>query len=64
MLQKYGYISLRTLITKGSIFDPQLLYERFPNEILPYDYEAAFRNPMTFEMVCTNCLTGRVSLRA
>ena len=59
LLEKYGYISLRSLITKGSIFDPQLLYERFPNEILPFDYDAAFSNPMRFEMVCTNCLTGR-----
>lgn len=59
LLKKYGYISLKSLITKGSIFDPNLLYERFPNEILPYDYDAAFRNPMKFEMVCTNCLTGR-----
>lgn len=59
LLKKYGYISLRTLITQGSIFDPVLLYERFPNEILPYDYQAAFDNSMVFEMVCTNCLTGR-----
>ena len=59
LLKKYGYISLKTLITQGSIFDPTLLYERFPNEILLYDYDAAFANPMTFEMVCTNCLTGR-----
>ena len=61
LLKKYGYISLKTLITKGSIFDPTLLYERFPNEILPYDYATAFANPMEFEMVCTNCLTGRAA---
>ena len=33
MLQKYGYISLKSLLTHGSIFDPNILYERFPNEI-------------------------------
>ena len=59
LLQKYGYISLKSLITQGSIFDPNILYERFPNEIVPFDYDAYRRNPATFEMVCTNCLTGR-----
>lgn len=59
MLQKYGYISLRSLLMNGSIFDPNLLYERFPNEIVPFDYDAYEQNPAKFEMVCTNCLTGR-----
>ena len=58
MLQKYGYISLKSLLTQGSIFDPNLLYERFPNEILPFDYDEYGRNPATFEMVTTNCQTG------
>ena len=59
LLRKYGYISLKSLIKTGSIFDPNLIYERFPDEILPFDYEAYGRNPATFEMVTTNCLTGR-----
>ena len=59
LLRKYGYISLKSLIKTGSIFDPNLLYERFPDEILPFDYEAYERNTGTFEMVTTNCLTGR-----
>ena len=59
LLKKYDYLSLKHLIRRGSIFDPNLLYERFPNEILPFDYEAYRRNPAVFEMVTTNCLTGR-----
>lgn len=58
LLRKYGYISLKSLIVKGSIFDPNLLYERFPNDILPFDYETYGQNPATFEMVATNCQTG------
>jgi predicted patatin/cPLA2 family phospholipase len=58
LLRKYGYISLKSLIVKGSIFDPNLLYERFPNDILPFDYETYGQNPATFEMVTTNCQTG------
>jgi predicted patatin/cPLA2 family phospholipase len=59
MLRKYDYISLKRLLTKGSIFDPNILYERFPNEIVPFDYQAYRENPATFEMVTTNCITGR-----
>jgi len=58
LLRKYGYISLKNLLVKGSIFDPNLLYERFPNDILPFDYKTYAQNPAVFEMVTTNCLTG------
>jgi predicted patatin/cPLA2 family phospholipase len=59
MLQKYDYIGLRHLVTQGCIFDPKLLYDRFPNELVPFDYDMYFRNPALFEMVATNCLTGK-----
>ena len=59
MLERYDYISLKSLIQNGSIFDPSILYERFPNEFIPFDYEAYEQNPATFEMVTTNCRTGR-----
>ena len=59
MMVKYDYIGLRHLVTQGCIFDPELLYDRFPNELVPYDYDAYFTSPSTFEMVVTNCNTGR-----
>ena len=58
MLRKYGYISLKNLLVQGSIFDPNILYERFPSEIVPFDYQTYASNPAPFEMVTTNCLTG------
>ncbi len=60
MLAKYDYIGLRHLVTQGCIFDPELLYERFPNKIVPFDYDTYFCNPAVFEMAVTNCHTGRV----
>ena len=59
MLVKYNYIGLRHLVTQGCIFDPELLYDRFPNELIPYDYDTYFASPSIFEMVVTNCNTGR-----
>lgn len=58
MLQKYDYIGLRHLVTQGCIFDPELLYDRLPNELVPFDYDTYFSSRATFEMVTTNCLTG------
>ncbi|MBF1597021.1 patatin-like phospholipase family protein [Prevotella sp.] len=61
MLAKYDYIGLRHLVTQGCIFDPDLLYHRFPYELIPFDYEEYFRNCRNgdiFEMVVTNCQTG------
>ena len=45
MLVKYDYIGLRHLVTQGCIFDPELLYDRFPNELIPYDYDTYFSSP-------------------
>lgn len=58
-LEKYRYIGMKYLWTQRSILDRETLYDKIPNEILPFDYDACFANPMTFEMVTTNCLTGK-----
>ena len=59
MLAKYHYIGLKYLWFQHSILDQHLLYKEFPEKILPFDYDAYFRNPARFEMVTTNCVTGR-----
>ena len=58
-LARYKYIGLRHLVTQGCIFDQKLLYDDFPNTLLPFDYDAFFSSDGVFEMVATNCLTGR-----
>lgn len=58
-LARYDYIGLRHLVTQGCIFDTKLLYDKFPNKYIPFDFDTFFNNPGTFEMVTTNCLTGR-----
>jgi predicted patatin/cPLA2 family phospholipase len=59
MLDKYQYIGIKYLVTQRSIFDQDLLYDKFPNEVLPFDFDAYFGNPDVIEMVTTNCHTGR-----
>lgn len=59
LFEKHRYIGIRYLLTQGSIIDLDLLYDKLPNEMLPFDYDACFANPMTFEMVTTSCRTGK-----
>ena len=59
MLEKYDYISLRHLLRKGCIFDPDLLYDELPYKLLPFDFDTFFQSPTIYEMVTTNCQTGQ-----
>ena len=59
LLEKYQYIGFRHLLTKGSIMDFELLFEEFPTRIIPYDYERYARSTERYEMVTTDCATGK-----
>lgn len=59
LLAKYKYIGFKHYIKKGNIMDFDLLFHEFPDNIIPYDYEAYFSSPNRFEMVTSNCLTGK-----
>lgn len=58
-LTQYDYIGWRHLLRQGCIFDQELLYDKFPNEYIPFDFDTYFQRSATFEMVTTNCLTGQ-----
>ena len=59
LLEKYRYISFKHLIFKGNIMDFDLLFDDFPNRIIPYDYPALAACEERYEMVTTSCRTGR-----
>ena len=42
-----------------SVMDMRLLFDIFPNEKFPFDYEEYFSSPIKCELAVTNCLTGR-----
>jgi predicted patatin/cPLA2 family phospholipase len=58
LLDKYRYIGLKKLLLTGNIMDFDLLFDKFPNEIIPYDYEAYAQCKERYEMVTTSCVTG------
>lgn len=51
--------SLGRAIRKRSIYDMDKLFETFPNETFPYDFETYIKQGMECEMVVTNVLTGQ-----
>lgn len=59
MLKKYHYIGLTQYIRNGSWIDFNLLFDVFPFEEIPYDFDKAFSSNSVFEMVTTNCETGK-----
>lgn len=59
LMEKYHYVGFKYLLTQRCIMDFKLLFEDFPEKIIPYDYDAYFSNPDRFVMVTTNCLTGK-----
>ncbi len=59
LLEKHHYIGLRHLLTKGNIMDFDLLFHTFPEEIIPYHYDKYAACNERFEMVTTDCRTGK-----
>lgn len=59
LMEKYRYISFKHLLLKGNIMDFDLLFHTFPEKIIPYDYPAFAQCEERYEMVTTDCRTGR-----
>lgn len=58
--KEYSYYSgVRKFIRKKSLLDMDLIFDKYPNEIFPFDYETYFASEMECELVTTNCITGQ-----
>lgn len=58
LLEEYKYAGIGHYLKKGNVLDFDLLFDDFPNRILPFDFDAYAQSDKCFEMVATNCLTG------
>lgn len=61
-LARYQYIGIRHLVTQGCIFDRKLLYDKFPNQLLPFDFDTYFKYADGFEMVTPIVLRARLCI--
>lgn len=58
--EKYNYYyGFREFIKEKSILDMDLVFDKYPNEIYPFDYDTYFASDMICEIVTTNCETGK-----
>ena len=53
------YYGFRKFIREKSLMDMDMIFDRYPNEIFPFDYETYFASETECEMVTTNCETGQ-----
>lgn len=51
--------SLKKALKNRSLFDMDLLFDVYPNERFPFDFDTYFQSPMQCELVVTNCCTGK-----
>lgn len=52
------YLSLRSLITTGSIFGMNFVFHDIPNALVPFAWKNFVDSPVRFTAVCTDCETG------
>ena len=53
------YYGFRKFIKEKSLMDMDMVFDRYPNEIYPFDYDTYFASDLECEIVTTNCVTGR-----
>lgn len=50
---------VRKFVKEKSLMNMDLIFDKYPNELLPFDYDAFFQSESVCEIVTTNCETGR-----
>lgn len=53
------YMGIRKFIKEKSLLNMDIIFDKFPNEIFPFDYDTYFNSDIYTEWVTTNCLTGK-----
>lgn len=53
------YYGFRKFVKEKSILDMDMVFDKYPNELFPFDYDTYFASGTECEIVTTNCRTGR-----
>lgn len=58
--KEYSYHNgLRQFVREKSILDMDMVFDKYPKEIFPFDFDTYFASDMVCEIVTTNCETGK-----
>lgn len=50
---------IHKFIKEKSLMNMDLIFDKYPNEVYPFDFDTYFQSEMKCEVVVTNCLTGK-----
>lgn len=56
--KKNSYIATKAALKKHQLFDMDMLFDKYPNELFPFDFDTFFQSDAECEIVVTNCQTG------
>ena len=56
---RYVNKNIKTIVEKKALLDMDMVFERYPYEVFPFDFDTYFASTQTCELVVTNCETGR-----
>jgi len=59
LLEKYRYAGFKHYLKKRNFMDFDLLFDEFPNRLLPFDFTTYAKTDTNFEIVVSNCETGK-----
>ncbi len=62
--RKSRYLTSESIFKKHSIFDMDLIFDKYPREIYPFDFDTFFHSDTECEIVVTNCRTGKAEYKS
>lgn len=58
-LKEENYICKKNFFSKKRMYDMDLIFEKFPLKLHPFDFDTYYTSEIDCEIVVTNCLTGK-----
>lgn len=53
------YYGIRDFVKEKSLMNMDLIFDKYPKKLLPFDFETYFNSEINCQIVTTNCLTGK-----
>ena len=53
------YYGIRDFVKEKSIMNMDMIFDRYPKEIYPFDFDSYFKSEIECQLVTTNCVTGK-----
>lgn len=53
------YYGIRDFVKEKSLMNMDLIFDKYPKELPPFDFETYFNSEINCQIVTTNCLTGK-----